>query len=429
MDKSNVRKNFYNNKLKIVKQVQVKEEPEDEEDVGTFNDFSQLISKENLLRGIFAYGFTKPSKIQSLAIPPMKEKKDVIAQSQSGTGKTGAFSLGVLEKIIIDENHDYPQAIVMAHTRELVLQTEAVMKELGKYLQSEKPIKDTDKYIKLKIATCCGKTSVDQNFKDVKNSHVIIGTPGRIIHLIRDRGFDIHKINLVVLDEADQLLNTDFVEQTKKIIGYLPSSCQICIFSATMPRETLNLTECFMKEPEKILVRKEKLSLKLIAQYYIDAENDDNKLDLVEDLYCKFSIAQSIIYVGSITKAEWLAKSLSDRNYTVGLIHSNLDTTKRLEVMKLFRAGKTRVLISTDLTSRGIDVQQVGIVINYDLPYDPETYLHRIGRSGRFNKKGVAISLIGSKKDRFTLKDIEGFYRIKINEMPEIDVINAFLAS
>jgi superfamily II DNA/RNA helicase len=416
MDKTHVRKNFYNNKIKIIKQVQVKEEIDEDEDTGTFNDFSQLISKENLLRGIYAYGFAKPSKIQSLAIVPIKNKKDVIAQSQSGTGKTGAFSLGVLENIIIDDEHNYPQAIIMAHTRELVLQTEVVITELGKYL-------------KVKIATCCGKTSVEQNFKDIKNAHVIIGTPGRIMHLIRDRGFDINKISFAVLDEADQLLNSDFLDQTKKIIGYLSSNCQICIFSATMPRETLNITECFMKDPEKILVRKEKLSLKLIAQYYIDADNDDNKLDLVEDLYCKFSIAQSIIYVGSITKAEWLAKSLTERNYTVGMIHSNLDTTKRLEVMKLFRAGKTRVLISTDLTSRGIDVQQVGIVINYDLPYDPETYLHRIGRSGRFNKKGVAISLIGSKKDRFTLKDIESFYRIRINEMPEIDVINAFLGS
>ncbi len=415
MDKTNVRRNFYNNKIKIVKQPHPKkEESDDEADTGNFNDFSQFISKENLLRGIFAYGFKKPSKVQSLAIEPMKQKKDVIAQSQSGTGKTGAFALGVLENI--DETKEYPQAIIMANTKELVLQTEAVIKELGKYLN-------------IKLAVCCGKTSVEQNVKDVKDSQIIIGTPGRIIHLIRDRTFDISKISIMILDEADQLLNQDFVEQTKKIIGYLPSNCQTCVFSATLPRDTLNLTECFMKEPEKLLIRKEKLSLKLIAQYYIDAENDDNKLLLVEDLYSKFSIAQSIIYVGSIAKAEWLTKTLTEKNYTVGMIHSNLDSTKRLEVMKLFRAGKTRVLISTDLTARGIDVQQVGVVINYDLPYDPETYLHRIGRSGRFNKKGVAISLVGSKKDKFMLKDIESFYRIRIDDMPDIDVINAFLSS
>jgi len=408
------RRNVYNNKLKVVRNAPVKEEPDEDDDISTFNDFSQFITKENLLRGIYAYGFNKPSKIQALAITPMKNKKDVIAQSQSGTGKTGAFSLGVIE--VIDENLHYPQAIIISHTKELVLQTEAVIREVGKYMN-------------IKVAACCGKTSVEQNIKDVKDSHVIVGTPGRIIHLTRDRSFDINKIKIIVLDEADQLLNFDFVEQTKKIIGSVPSVCQICIFSATLPREILNMTECFMKEPEKLLIRKEKLSLKLIAQYNIDAENEENKLDIVEDLYCRFSIAQSIIYVGSITKAEWLAKSLTEKNYTVGLIHSNLDSTQRLEVMKLFRSGKTRVLISTDLTSRGIDVQQVGIVINYDLPYDPETYLHRIGRSGRFNKKGVAITLIGNKKDKFTLRDIEYFYKIKINEMPDIDVINAFLAS
>jgi len=413
MEKKEYNKPILNNKLRLINQNPKKEETEEEDNL-TFKDFSQFITKENLLRGIFSYGFNKPSKIQSLAIIPMKEKKDIIAQSQSGTGKTGAFSLGVLENI--NETKDYPQAIIMSHTKELVLQTESVIRELGKYMG-------------INIATCCGKTSVEQNFKDIKNAHIIVGTPGRIIHLIRDKGFDINKITMMILDEADQLLNDDFVVQTKKIIGQLSSSCQISIFSATLPREIINMTDFFMKNPEKILVRKEKLSLKLIAQYFVDAEHEENKLDLVEDLYCKFSIAQSIIYVSSIDKAEWLAKSLINRNHTVGLIHSGLDSTDRLGVMKLFRSGKTRVLISTDLTARGIDVQQVGIVINYDLPKDAETYLHRIGRSGRFNKKGVAISLIGSKRDKFILKDIEYLYNIKINEMPEIDVINAFLAS
>ena len=427
MDKTTQKRQVFNSKIRVFKQhprddrrEEKEQDHEHEDDVLSFNNFSDFITKENVLRGIFSYGFSKPSKIQSLAIKQIKEKKDIIAQSQSGTGKTGAFTLGILESI--DENKKYPQAMILAHTRELVLQTEAVLTELGKYLKDEKG-EDA-----LKVAICCGKTSVQQNTKDVKNSQVIIGTPGRIHHMIRERAFDINKINLVVLDEADQLLNQDFVEQTKKIIGSLSSSCQICIFSATLPREVINMTENFMKNPEKLLIRKEQLSLKLIAQYYIDADHDDNKLELIEDLYCKFSIAQSIIYVNSIDKAEWLATTLDKKNHTVGLMHSNLDPAKRLEVMKLFRSGKTRVLISTDLTSRGIDVQQVGIVINYDLPKDPETYLHRIGRSGRFNKRGVAISLIGSKRDKFTIKDIENFYRIRIDDMPEIDIINAFLS-
>jgi superfamily II DNA/RNA helicase len=184
-----------------------------------------------------------------------------------------------------------------------------------------------------------------------------------------------------------------------------------------------------MNEPEKILVKKEKLSLQLIGQYYIDAEEEANKILIIEDLYSKFMIGQAIIYVSSIHKAEWLAEELTKRSYTIGMIHSKLDPIKRLEVMKLFRATKTRVLISTDLTARGIDVQQVGIVINYDLPYDVETYLHRIGRSGRFNKKGVAISLISSRQDRYFIRKIEQFYGIRINVMPEVDIITAFLAS
>ncbi len=421
MDRTINKRQVFNSKIRIVRHPPKEEEKEEEDDVLSFNDFSQFITKENVLRGIFSYGFNKPSKIQALAIKPIKDKKDVIAQSQSGTGKTGAFTLGILESI--DENKKYPQAMILAHTKELVLQTEAVIKELGKYL------KNSEGNEALKVATCCGKTSVEQNTRDVRDSQIVIGTPGRLQHMIREKAFDINKINLVVLDEADQLLNEDFVDQTKKIIGCLSSSCQICIFSATLPREIISMTECFMKNPEKLLIRKERLSLKLIAQYCIDVEQDEYKLEIIEDLYCKFSIAQSIIYVNSIDKAEWLAKTLSEKNHTVGLMHSNLDTSKRLEVMKLFRSGKTRVLISTDLTARGIDVQQVGVVINYDLPKDPETYLHRIGRSGRFNKRGVAISLIGSKRDKFALKDIESFYRIKIDDMPEIDVINAFLSS
>ncbi len=316
----------------------------------------------------------------------------------------------------IDEKEKYPQALILSHTRELVIQTENVIRELGKYMD-------------IKVLSCCGKTSVEDNFKEITDSHVVIGTPGRINHLIRDKAFDIKKIKILILDEADQLLNSDFIEQSEMILREIKKESQICIFSATLSREILSITDYFMNEPEKILVKKEKLSLQLIGQYYIDAEEEANKILIIEDLYSKFMIGQAIIYVSSIHKAEWLAEELTKRSYTIGMIHSKLDPIKRLEVMKLFRATKTRVLISTDLTARGIDVQQVGIVINYDLPYDVETYLHRIGRSGRFNKKGVAISLISSRQDRYFIRKLEQFYGIRINVMPEVDIINAFLAS
>lgn len=386
----------------------VNEEPED------YGEFKDFITKENLLRGIYKYGFKTPSKIQFKTINIIKEKKDLIAQSQSGTGKTGAFTLGVLERI--DEKLLYPQAIIVSHTKELVLQTKTVLEELSRYME-------------IKIATCYGGEALLKNINDCKNSQIILATPGRLNHLIRENAFDAKKIELIVLDEVDQLLSSDFVNQIKELITSLSIKCQICIYSATLTKNIIELTDNFMTNPEKILINREKLNVNLIQQYYVDTETEANKILVIEDLYGKFSISQSIIYVSSINKAIDLTDELRKRNYTVGLIHSKLDSKDRLDEMKNFRNGITRVLISTDLTARGIDIQQVGIVINYDLPTNYETYLHRIGRTGRYNKKGVAINLIGSKKDKLILKDIEYYYRIKINEMPDIDVINAYLIS
>ncbi len=397
----NNRKTYDNNENKI-------------EETENYGEFKDLISKEQLLRGIYKYGFKTPSKIQFKTINIIKEKKDLIAQSQSGTGKTGAFTLGVLERI--NEKASFPQALIVSHTKELVLQTKTVLEELSKYME-------------INIATCYGGESLEKNKNDCKKSNIILATPGRLNHLIRENAFDIKKIELIILDEVDQLLSNDFINQIKELITSLSKKCQICIYSATLTKNIIEITENFMTNPEKILINREKLNVNLIQQYYVDTESEFNKISVIEDLYGKFSISQSIIYVSSINKAIDLAKELKERNYTVGLIHSKLDPKDRLDEMKNFRNGITRVLISTDLTARGIDIQQVGIVINYDLPINFETYLHRIGRTGRYNKKGVAINLIGSKKEYLLLKDIEYYYKIKINEMPDIDVINAYLIS
>ncbi len=377
-------------------------------------DFKTLLKKEGTLRGVYSFGYKNPSKIQALSLPIMTLNKDLIAQSQSGTGKTGAFALAILE--IIDETIKMPQALILANTGSLALQISSVITELGKYLD-------------IQCTTCCKEVRTEDNMKTIRTSHIIVGTPGRIIHMMRDKMINMKHMKICVIDEADQLLNDEFLKQTTYILGELTNICSICIFSATLPREILEQAERFMKNPEKILVRKEKLSLQLIGQYYIDTDNDENKLQAVEDLYSKFLISQSIIYVSSIIKAKWLSQTMKENNFTVGTIHSDMSVMDRVETMKQFRAGKTRVLISTDLTARGIDIQQVGVVINYDMPYDNETYLHRIGRSGRFNKKGIAISLIGSKKERYMLNDISNFYRIHIDTMPDVDVLNAFLAS
>jgi superfamily II DNA/RNA helicase len=382
--------------------------------VKTYKSFDDLDLKENLHRGISSYNFKIPSRIQGIAIKPIIDRIDMIAQSQSGTGKTGTFSIGVLQRI--DETKQYPQAIILSHTRELAEQIQCVVEDIGKYMG-------------IKTSLCVGKNPIYHNISSAKKAQILIGTPGRMIDILSRNVFNIDNINLMVMDEADALMGRDFQEQVKKIIKFLAGSCQICLFSATLPREVMFATKNFLNNPLKLLIEKDKLTLDLIHQYYIEIPGDDKKLLALEDLYGKFSINQCIIYVNSIDKAEWLKEELLTNSYTTEVIHSRVELAERTKIMKNFRASGFRVLISTDLLARGIDFQQVGYVINFDMPMDPETYLHRIGRSGRFNKKGVSINFIGSRKDKLFMRDIEKHYRIEIPAMPEPHIINAYLTS
>lgn len=375
-------------------------------------NFDSMNLKENLLRGIFAYGFETPSKIQQCCIPIISQKHDLIAQSQAGTGKTGAFTCGVLQ--IINEQENYTQAIIISPTRELSTQINAVVNDIGRYM-------------KLKTTLCVGGISVDNNIKDVKDSHILIGTPGRIYDLIERRAFDVKKVSVLVMDEADVLLCKEFLIQSKKIITKLDLKSQICAFSATLPIETIDMMNRFMNKPVNVLVQKEKLSLDLIAQYYIDVGQDKYKIEVLDDMYKGLSIGQCIIYVNYKDKAKWLQEKLSEFGHAVEAIHGDLTPLERTNIMKLFRSGDYRVLISTDLLARGIDVQQVGYVINYDLPYDPDCYLHRIGRSGRYGKRGAAINFV-TKRDMHTLKMIMSKFQVDIGHMPDPKYLNEYLS-
>lgn len=377
-----------------------------------YDKFDDMNLKENLLRGIFAYGFEIPSKIQQCCIPIIASRNDLIAQSQAGTGKTGAFTTGILQ--VINENELYPQAIVISPTRELSSQIESVCMDLGKYM-------------KIKTALCVGGSNVDANIQSAKNSHVIIGTPGRIYDLLDRKSIDAKKISILVMDEADVLLSREFLLQSKNIIGKLDQKAQICIFSATLPHEVVSLTKNFMNKPVNILVQKEKLSLDQIIQYYIDVGEDRYKLEVLDDMYKGLSIGQCIIYVNFKDKAKWLQEKLTELGHAVEAIHSDLTALERTTIMKQFRAGNYRVLIGTDLIARGIDVQQVGYVINYDIPTDADCYLHRIGRSGRYGKKGVAINF-ATKKDKYLLKLLRDRFNVDISPMPEPQYLNDYLA-
>lgn len=385
---------------------------EPQEEIKLTQTFEEMNLKENLLRGLYGYGFEKPSKIQQMGVPIILSRRDMIAQSQAGTGKTGAFTCGLLQ--MIDETQHYPQAMVMAPTRELSTQIDAVISDLGKYM-------------KVKTALCVGGGSVETNIKEAGTAHVVIGTPGRLYDLMERRAFNVKKIVVFVLDEADVLLSKEFIGQTRNIITRLDEKAQLLAFSATLPSEVVAITNKFMNKPANILIRSEKLSLDLIAQYYIDVGQDRYKLETLEDLYGKFSIGQCIIYVNYKDKSIWLKEKLTELGHAVEAIHGSLTPVERTDIMKKFRSGTYRVLISTDLLARGIDVQQVGYVINYDLPFETDQYLHRIGRSGRYGKKGVAINFV-TKRDMNLLRTIMSKFKVTIDDMPDPKYLNEYLS-
>ena len=373
-------------------------------DIETIEQWDSFDLNSNILRGIYAYGFEKPSPIQSKAIKPIIDKNDVIAQAQSGTGKTGAFTVSALQ--LVDENIKDNQVIIMSPTRELAIQIRDVIKSLGSFLE----------YIKIQLLI--GGTSVDKDIENLKDKpNIIIGCPGRINDMIKRKKINTKTIKLLILDEADEMLSAGFKEQVYDIFQYLTTNLQVCLFSATLPNDVQHLSEKFMRNPKKILVKKESLTLEGINQYYIALDDDNTKFETLKDLFKTLSVNQTIIYCNSIKRVTDLTEALSSEGFSVSCIHSNMDKEERTQKYYDFKAGTSRILISTNLTARGIDIQQVSIVVNFDIPKDVHSYLHRIGRSGRWGRKGTGINFI-TKRDVTYLRDIEKFYNTQIQELP-----------
>ena len=365
--------------------------------------FDNLKLNEKLLRGIYSYGFEEPSHIQSLSIPIINNKKDLVAQAQSGTGKTGAYTIGCLNNINKEERTI--QLLIILPTRELVFQVFDVFQDLSKYME-------------LSIIKVIGGTNVSECKSDLrKDPHIVIGTPGRILDMIIQKCLYTDKIKMVVLDEADEILSTGFSESLYNIIKSVPVKSNILLFSATMPEEILTLTNKILNKPEKILINKEELTLEGIKQFYINIKFNDWKLEVIKDLYDTINILQCIIYFNSKNKLNDIYHKLINDNYPVSYIHGDLTSVERKKTMDDFKNGKSRILLSTDLLSRGIDIQQLSLVINFDLPVSKEIYIHRIGRSGRYGRKGVSINLI-TERDIDYMSEISQFYDTKIVEMP-----------
>jgi translation initiation factor 4A len=404
------------------------------ENLPSFNSFDDLDLRDLLRRGIYSYGYERPSAIQSKGIYPIIQNRDVIGQAQSGMGKTATYSIGLLQ--VIDPNLKDTQAIVLANTRELADQVESVIKHLGQYL-------------KINVCLAISGNPIDKNMEALrKRPHVVVGTPGRVYDMIRKGALRTRSVKIIVIDEADEMLKKrytprhdnrndnrndqgdkkmDFLQQIEHIFRSLPNDVQAALFSATMPDDFFEITKKLMRNPIKILVEPEKLSLSGIKQYYVNIDRNEHKFDMLCDLYNVLTITQAIIYCNSRKMVEDLSQRLIDANFSISSIHGSMTPFEREERMRQFKTGGTRVLVSTDLLSRGIDVQQISIVINYDIPRSVDNYLHRIGRSGRYGRKGVAINF-KTPYDDYKMNDIEKHYNIQIDEWPsDPEEISEFL--
>jgi translation initiation factor 4A len=380
-------------------------ESTENEEIKVFPKWDDFDLDDNILRGIYSRGFENPSQIQQTAIMPIIEKKDVIAQAPSGTGKTGAFTISSLQRIDLSSNTT--QVLILAPTHELVKQIYDVISSIGSMMDG------------LKIKLLVGGTSVSDDANELRNNvpHVIVGSVGRVSDMIRRRNIQTKDIKLFVLDEADEMLSGGFIENIRELFSTFKEDIQTAIFSATLPREILELTERFMKTPTRITMEAEKLNLEGIQQFYIALSNDHEKYATIMDLFSKLTINQTIIYANSVNRVIDLYDAMKKDGCAVCCIHSNMTTQERHQSLQSFRSGEHRVLISSNVTARGIDVQQVSFVINFDIPRCVHNYLHRIGRSGRWGKKGMAINFI-TREDVSTLKNIEKHYGSTINELP-----------
>jgi superfamily II DNA/RNA helicase len=374
----------------------------DQTDIKTWD---QLQLSTELLRGIYSYGFENPSPIQQRAILPVIEGRDIIAQAQSGTGKTATFSIGALQKINIKERST--QVLILSPTKELTKQTAKVISSLGEFITG------------LKVQTLFGGSQMEEysSFSNRHTPHIICGCPGRVFEMMRKDRIDSKNIKLIILDEADEMLSAGFKEQVYNIFQYLNSEVQVCLFSATLPDSLNAITQKIMRNPIRISVKRDQLTLEGIKQFYIAVDDDRQKYLTLKNLFSFLSVSQTIIYCNSIKRVKDLYEAMCEDGFPVSRIHRDMDRNERDKSFDDFKSGNSRVLISSNVTARGIDIQQVSVVINFDLPKCVHNYLHRIGRSGRWGRKGVGINFI-TRRDVTNIKKIEEHYSTQINEIP-----------
>jgi ATP-dependent RNA helicase DDX6/DHH1 len=364
-------------------------------------DFEDFYLKRELLMGIFEAGFEKPSPIQEETIPVALTGRDILARAKNGTGKTAAFVIPTLERI--NPKVEKTQALILVPTRELALQTSQVCKTLGKHLG-------------INVMVTTGGTGLKDDIMRLNDTvHIIVGTPGRILDLASKGVADLSSANTFVMDEADKLLSPEFTRTIEQLLQFHPKDRQVMLFSATFPVLVKSFMEKHMHDPHEINLMDE-LTLRGITQYYAFVE-EKQKVHCLNTLFSRLQINQSIIFCNSTTRVELLAKKITELGYSCYYSHAKMLQHHRNRVFHDFRNGAMRNLVCSDLLTRGIDIQAVNVVINFDFPKNAETYLHRIGRSGRFGHLGLAINLI-NWDDRFNLYRIEQELQTEIQPIP-----------
>lgn len=368
--------------------------------------FGNINISKKVRQAISDMGFEEPSPIQAQTIPLVIEGKDIIGQAQTGTGKTAAFGIPIIEGII-DEKR-YVQALVLTPTRELANQ---VAEELAKIA----------KYRRIKTLAVYGGQPIERQIRALNYGvHVVIGTPGRIIDHIKRKTLNLQRINTLVLDEADEMLDMGFIEDIETILDNVSTERQTLLFSATMPHPILKLADKYMHDPVTVSISKEQLTVPLIEQVYYEMRERD-KVDYLCRILDVEDFQRSIIFGRTKKGVDELVSSLQTRGYLAEALHGDLSQVQRDRVMRKFRDGSIEILVATDVAARGLDIENVTHVINFDIPQDPESYVHRIGRTGRAGKSGVAITLI-QPRDFKQLKLIEKLTktRIKRGQLPSI---------
>ncbi len=353
--------------------------------------FTTFSFDPDILQAIADLGFEEATPVQEQVLPLMLQGRDVIAQAQTGTGKTAAFGLPILQ--CLDSAANYPQALILAPTRELAVQVAEALHRMGK----RKGVSSLAVY---------GGQPIERQLRALRAGvQVVIGTPGRIMDHIRRGTLALDRVRTVILDEADEMLDMGFVEDIEFILEQVPADRQTGLFSATMPPRIVALARNYMRDPARVTIENEKMTVPLVRQVYYDVSGRE-KLDALTRILDFEAPASTIIFCARKSEADTLCESLQGRGYSAEVLHGDLNQTQRDRVMNRFRASQVEILVATDVAARGLDIPDVSHVINYDIPWDPESYVHRIGRTGRAGREGDAITLVTPREQR-QLRTIE----------------------